>query len=712
MAVSSTVWRTVAIVTCLATAIILLLVTGNFITGIITVEEVKREGHGIKTMGKMAGGQAELLEEQLSDLQESADRQAQQSANLNQQLSSLQQSANVQAHQNSLLLNKLDQLQQSSTAVNSEKAWDPIPIDFSNVPAAGNANAFVQETRKVDIADPDTPWPLNMRSSGDVSCVAVSSVNGSRYFVAWLGPGFGINGVHTSSSSNNFEQVFLPGAPVFLSPSQRMENGFTDDPYACAIGPRLYNGVFTFNCGGNYCDRFYLGVRHFNQLSVFGNSDTVMYHSDDGGATWSGPRTLASIPGNAISPSRSGFDNVDMDVNVNPQHSEFGTVYLAIGADLNTLTYINLYMSRDGGLEFNVAKVLNMGPSDFIVDDDDPSTSSSTNWWPSLKLAGDGGVIVIAKTGTENTGFTAVWRVSADGKHVELDKTRFAMDQEGSMTVVPNPFGGSGFLLLPGYMQDGHVPRKCFCLFAPTLAVSGNDVYIMWRAYYDQNTDTPLTRQFMTRSTDGGRSYSAPIEVINTVLNYPGYFPVCAFIEAWDNIVVTVSHFIETADARFQLPQGGATGQGIGLLVSKDKGATFNQVTFVSQSPIWASAVSSGFAEATIGTFKLGIVRIPGTNCVRISSWKPRDGIKECVPSTFPTSLYDLIAGDASTFIAGFSVSQCGNNTFTNTPVPFPFFTGGHRCYIQEECDVYGVAGIGGARWGDLETYTNVLCVA
>ncbi len=169
MAGNVTAWRAITIITCVAVVIVLLLGTGTFITSIITVEEVKREGHGIKSMGKMAGGQAELLEEQLS---------------------SLQKSANVQAQQNTALLNKLDQLQQPGIVVDIEGRWDPIPIDYSNVPAAGNANATVQgPPRKLDVADdPNASWPLNIGSSGVTNCLAISSVNASRYFVAWVGP--------------------------------------------------------------------------------------------------------------------------------------------------------------------------------------------------------------------------------------------------------------------------------------------------------------------------------------------------------------------------------------------------------------------------------------------------------------------------------------------------------------------------------------------
>lgn len=69
----------------------------------------------------MASGQAELLEEHLSDLQESADMHVQQNTDslyrVNQQLSSLQQSVNAQTQQNSILLNKLGQ--QQSTIIES-----------------------------------------------------------------------------------------------------------------------------------------------------------------------------------------------------------------------------------------------------------------------------------------------------------------------------------------------------------------------------------------------------------------------------------------------------------------------------------------------------------------------------------------------------------------------------------------------------------------
>ncbi len=274
------------------------------------------------------------------------------------------------------------------------------------------------------------------------------------------------------SGSNN-------GASKFTGWSRSTDGGatFTDggtlptDPGGDAGDPILGRDATS--------GRIYFGTLGFNVTTI------QVFHSDDGGATWSAP--VNGTPG-------GGDMDKDWLAVDNFSGAGQGNVYL-VARDFGTPNGIYLYRSTDGGNTF--------GPSG-----------------GTLIVSGNQGAYVAV--GPDHSVY-AFWYA---GSTIQMRKsTNLGVSFGPAVTVASGLVGGvNGDLGLTGILQGTTTPTGFRTNEFPHAAVnpvSGN-IYV---TFDNDGPGTDKADVFMVQSTDGGATWSAPTKVNDDSTTTDQWFP-------------------------------------------------------------------------------------------------------------------------------------------------------------------------------------------
>ena len=347
----------------------------------------------------------------------------------------------------------------------------------------------------------------------------------------------------------------LPNPPDFIWGDRTLATHLAagDSAMTWALGDTVYFSMIGF---------------HNNQAppnNSCAGGGLYVYRSDDGGQTWTLPAN-----GPAIANTQTVFRDKEY-----------------VGADANPASPFagNLYMAWDDDVYSGCPQVFGQN---FVVRHISFSVSSdgAATWSPPIILASGclvGPVPAVAANGDVyvvwydcNAGSRQLVRKSTNGG-VTFGPTRVAAPP---FVPPPNPLIGSSFRVIAPFPSIATDPMNL------------DNVFVTWSA----NNGASQTDVFVSRSLDGGNTWSPPLRVNDDPLGNPRdqFFP-------WMSVDTDGTVRIMWGDDRLDLVNPGGTLYDIFMAESTDHGASFGpnlRATTTSSDPAF-----DGFGGTFIGDY-------------------------------------------------------------------------------------------------------------
>ena len=236
------------------------------------------------------------------------------------------------------------------------------------------------------------------------------------------------------------------------------------------------------------------------QDSTFGNFEILIAKSTDGGQTFSTPENISNNNGTSVVPTVAIQGN---NVYVAWQDSTFGNfeILIAKSTDGGQTFSTPENISNNEGFSGSPEIAVN-GNNVYVVWQDGTPTPGSREIF--IAKSTDGGeTFSTPENISNNKGFSFSSQIAVNGNNVYViwnDDT----DGFDEVFIAKSTDGGETFST-PENISDEDISNNASFAYRPSIIVNGNNVYVVWH-------EDPLGKRsiFVAKSTDGGETFSTP----------------------------------------------------------------------------------------------------------------------------------------------------------------------------------------------------------